>query len=541
MPARGQSYLAAMRQPPTVTRALMALLLLLPWSLFYWAHYHPKDARLRPTGFVQYDQPYYMANARQYLDGATDGLRYALPFSPAAEAEPIHFQPQTLLLAALWRITGADPGSLFVAFGALAALLCVLLALRVLDRAIGTGASPLLAILFIWGGGLLALTGLGYGLLHGLGLREAVLGAFRFDPGGGWWFMNLGRNLLYPLEAYYHALFFGMVLLLHSGRYAAAGAVGGILALSHPFTGAAGVLLLLAWGAVERLLQRNGAIRWWWLIVLAVFLLLLLAWHGLVLPADAEHRSVVEQWRQPWLVEAESAWPAYVLVAVMAAARLRSRERLMVFWSMPMNRFLVVWAGVFLALENHELVMDPIQPAHFTRGYAWTALFLIGAPALLEAWQRLSGAAMRGAVLLALAGLMLLDNAAWFALRMAESRNGTGDGIRIGTAEAQLFRWLDDELPGEELLIAQEPMVAYLALVYTHHRAWYSHFANTPDAERRLSAQQDYFAGHAIVEELLQPHIAILTAGHAPPFPELSEQLYANEWFSAYRVKPGRR
>jgi hypothetical protein len=518
-------------------QALKALLLLLPVAGFYWVHFHPTNAALLPTGFVQYDQPYYMANARQYLDGDTDGLRYALPFSPDAAARPIHFQPQTLVLAGLWRITRADPGTVFMAFGAVAAFFCVLLALRLLDAASGT--APLwTALLFIWGGGLLAIAGFGYGKLHGLTDREALWGMFRFDPGSGWWFMNLGRNLLFPLEAYYHALFFGMVLLLRRQRLVAALMVGAVLGLSHPFTGAAALLLLLAWGLVERLVAQNDGVRWPWIITAAALLFLLLLWHRAVLPADAEHASVMRQWELPWLVEAESALPAYALVGLLAAARLRSKRRMAQFLAVPLNRFLLVWAAVFLALENHELVMDPIQPAHFTRGYAWTALFLIGAPVMTETVGRIRARFARVAAGSALAVLFLLDNAAWLSLRAIESRNATGDGIRLTAEQVELYDWLQRSLPERSLLVADDPMVAYLALVYTRHRAWYSHFANTPEADRRLKAQQDYFSGARIDEGLRIPHHAIVHGARPHPFPDQAETVHANARFTVYSVRP---
>lgn len=522
----------------TFRHALWAVLLLLPVAGFYWVHLHPKDDAVLPTGFVQYDQPYYMANARQYLDGGTDGLRYALPFSPDAAAKPIHFQPQTLLLAGLWRISRADPGTVFMAFGAVAAFLCVLLALRLLDAACGGAAPPWIALLLIWGGGLLALAGFGYGALKGLGAREALWGMFRFDPGSGWWFMNLGRNLLFPLEAYYHALFFGMVLLVRRRLLGAALIAAAVLGLSHPFTGTAALLLLLAWGVAERFVARDGHVRWTWIIAAAAMLLLLLVWHRVVLPADAEHASVMRQWELPWLVEAESALPAYALVGLLAAARLRTRARIRQFAAVPLNRFLLVWAAVFLALENHELVMAPIQPAHFTRGYAWTALFLIGAPVLPEALGRIRARFARVAAGSALAVLFLLDNAAWLSLRAIESRNATGDGIRLTAEQVELYGWLERALPERVLLVADDPMVAYLALVYTRHRAWYSHFANTPDAEQRLKAQQDYFSGARIDDGLRIPHLAIMHDARPHPFPDLAVTVHANARFTVYSVRP---
>ncbi|MBK7944710.1 MAG: hypothetical protein IPJ85_05095 [Flavobacteriales bacterium] len=187
-------------------RAGLVLLLLLPAVLFYWAHFRPKDPRLIPTGFVQYDQPYYMANARQYLDGRSDGWRYALPFSPSAAATPAHFQPQTMLLAGLWRITGADPGKLFVAFGAAAAIVFVLLSVCLLDQVLERTAPVLLTVVFVWGGGLLALAGFSISMLQDMDWRMAALSAFRFDPGDGWWFLNLGRNLIFPMGVLPRAL-----------------------------------------------------------------------------------------------------------------------------------------------------------------------------------------------------------------------------------------------------------------------------------------------------------------------------------------------
>jgi len=524
----------------SLRRIGLVLLLLLPAVLFYWAHYHPKDARLIPTGFVQYDQPYYMANARQYVDGRTDGWRYALPNSPSENAAAIYFQPQTLLLAGLMRVTQADPGALFVAFGAVSAVICLLLGLLVLDRLTGHAVPLPVAIVFVWGGGLLALAGFTYGVLHGTDWRTAALGAFRFDPGNGWWFMNLGRNLIFPLEAFYHALFFGLLLLLHGKRLWMAAMVAALLALAHPFTGAAALLLLLAWGVHEQFMRSERLVGVAWVLAIAVMLALLLVWHGLVLPRDAEHRSLMQQWKQPWLVEAHSWMPAYAIVGSMAAWRLRSRNRIKLFLALPMNRLLAIWVLVFLALENHELVMEPIQPAHFTRGYAWLALFLIGAPVLIEAWQRVNGKALHlfaGAIFM---GVMLLDNASWFALRMAESRNGVGENIWLTADQAALYEWLEHELPQEELLVAEEPMVAYLAMTYTHHRAWYSHFANTPDAERRLKAQQVYFSGGEVDTDLRCEHIAIVL--DAAPYPGSSPavRIFSNECFAVYRVSPRR-
>jgi hypothetical protein len=35
-----------------------------------------------------------------------------------------------------------------------------------------------------------------------------------YDPFGGFWFLNVGRNLIFTTEAFYHLIFLGGVLLV---------------------------------------------------------------------------------------------------------------------------------------------------------------------------------------------------------------------------------------------------------------------------------------------------------------------------------------
>ena len=57
---------------------LFCLALLTPVLLFYACHF---CGRPNPTGFIQYDMPYYMANAREYFDRGGFRLFYSNPFS----------------------------------------------------------------------------------------------------------------------------------------------------------------------------------------------------------------------------------------------------------------------------------------------------------------------------------------------------------------------------------------------------------------------------------------------------------------------------
>ena len=48
---------------------LLCVLLALPAAVPYFTHYFVDTKGLVPTGFIQYDMPYYMALARGYFTG----------------------------------------------------------------------------------------------------------------------------------------------------------------------------------------------------------------------------------------------------------------------------------------------------------------------------------------------------------------------------------------------------------------------------------------------------------------------------------------
>ncbi len=497
---------------------LFAAVLYLPVVCFYAAHYAvgTTDPAQHPTGFVQYDQPYYLANARQYVDGATDGLRYASPFSCLEAPEPIYFQPQVAVLALLWKWTGCDPGLLFVLFGAVFGMLCIHCCLRVLSLVLPQPAAGhgSLALLFLWGGGILFLVGTAYGLFNGNTWSEALANGFRFDPAGGWWFLNLGRNLVYPLEAYYHFLYFALLLALMEGKHVRAIAWLALLVASHPFTGTAAALVVVAWCCTERWLLRNAVVPAWVPFVVLGVLLTALYYYGIALPRNAEHASLMAQWTIAWKEDLITILCAYGPVAALVVWRMRSLARARTVLAAPRNRLLLALALITFALENHDLLMEPVQPLHFSRGYTWSALFLLGVPVLSAGRDRLRtlGKPQRSAVIAAVTVLLLVDNGAWMGVRTRANLRGAGENITLSDEQRELYAWLNTHVPANTLLVANDPLVAYLALVYTPHRAYYSHHFNTPQREQRRAALEAYFNGTVTDVPLQEPHITVVDA-----------------------------
>ncbi len=77
---------------------LISLALASPALLPYVSHFAAPPAGRLPTGFIAYDMPYYLANAREHFDEGRFRLFYSNPFDPRASAPAIYVQPMSLAL-----------------------------------------------------------------------------------------------------------------------------------------------------------------------------------------------------------------------------------------------------------------------------------------------------------------------------------------------------------------------------------------------------------------------------------------------------------
>lgn len=464
---------------------IASVVLVLPAAWPYVLHYLHAGGDMA-TGFIQVDMATYMGHAREYFDGG--GLTYGNPSSPSYDTPRVYFQPWTLLLGIVWRLTGLDPGTVFVAFGLVAAVACTRVAIGLYQRVVGLRGVPgwLGLVAFVWGGGLLFVASVAYNAATG----DFSASVLRFDPDEGWWFLNLGRNFVYPSEAFVHTLFLGTILAIYLKRFALALVLAAVASASHPFTGVQLLLVLTTWAIGEKFLVRGGHLRSSFVAVCSGLLALHLGYHMGFLSRFPEHRSLMEHWAQPWAYGLENIAPAYALVGALAAWRMRRLELARRVLDSPENRLLLVWFAVSLALANHELVMEPTQPLHFTRGYVWMPLFLLGAPVLVSVLARLwsSRRRTRGVIATgAVVALFTLDNAVWFA------KLDPPFGLYMTGDEVQLMDWLDRGDNRGHVVLASSEFVGYLATVHTPLRAWHSHHYNTPFSHDRIQESQEFF------------------------------------------------
>ncbi len=481
---------------PGAKRWLAALLLLLPVAILYLSHYLLLPEGFYAHGFLQYDQPYYLANAREHFD-AGFSLLYRLPFTPNYETPALYFQPLSLALGAILHLTQIDPGLLYVLTTLVFGLVCIRLVIALYEMLFGLQgfAQRLCLVLFLWGGGLFTLGGIAYMIWKGDGDPNRLL---VLDPFGGWWFLNLGRNLVQGTEAFYHLLSFALLITLIRKRYAATALLCLLLSLSHPYTGLQIALAVLVWALFERyfLLRAEGPPRWFAAAIAAI-----LAWHLIyylgILSTSPEHAQTVAVWRSkiPGLLDLIPMLCAYALVGGLTLWQLRDKVLAGAALGQPHNRLFVFYFLVSFALANHEFLVPAHQPIHFTRGHVWTPLFLLGAPALiaLVAWVwNWTRPALRWAAVLAVAGLFLLDNTVFIGLNIAANARGETNAPRITKAERALLAQLDDPRFAGYLVVSADADIGYMATVYTPLRSWTSHRVNAPTDDENLAEIADW-------------------------------------------------
>lgn len=474
----------------------IAFLIVLPAAIPYATHFSVWKPYSLPTGYIQHDMPIYMAKARETFDDGRFHLLYSNPCSQRYDSPRVYFQPWTFLLGWIQWKTRWRPLWLFPLFWWLSAWGCGRLMLGLYRAVAGEPDSATKRrglALFCWGGGVLSISGAVWGWAVRGKVVEADLS--RFDPFGGWWFLNLGRNLVYPTEALYHLLFLGAILAVIRRRRVLAAAIAALNAACTPFSGFELLAVLAAWTAVEvvfledkeRLKPFGAAI----LAITGLFLFYIVFFLNLF----DEHRQIAARMALPWEYRAESFVPAYALAGAPAVWSLRRLPIAARTLSRVENRLFLIWFLVAFALSVHEFAVRPRQPIHFTRGYVWTPLFLLGLPATLAGLERLrSFGGWKGRA--AVAAIMLLglsDNLVWFGCRIADSRTIAGNGLRLDSAQREVLDRLNDPRLYGHVVVGNDHRLLYLAIAETPLRSWISHWIETPEFETRREEMERAF------------------------------------------------
>ncbi|MCA9085215.1 MAG: hypothetical protein KDA81_14220 [Planctomycetaceae bacterium] len=481
-------------------RVVFFAIVLVPWLTILVSHYVGQGEQA--TGFIQYDQPYYVANGRAIFERG-NGLMYPNPSDPSDDAPVIYFHWLPWIFGALVAPLGAEPGIMNSLVMAAVLPLFGWLTWRLI-RERSPQSSPLIFLLAMWGGGVLVIPGLFKGLLRGQTILESV---FEFDPTRGLWFLNWGRNVIFASESVYHCIVAAAWLFVLRGQHGRALMAAALAATTHPWTGLELLLMLNAWFFLEAIRFRSGR-SITELGTAMLMLCLLLGYYKIWLPGYPSHAALQEHWSLAWVAEWTTILFAYGPVAVVAGLWMKSRH-----WHPDRSeQFLLTCAAVAFGLAIHDRILPkPVQPLHFTRGYIWMPVFLIAVPQLQSMLTAFQSYPLRHRSLIAAACLTLVmfDNMAFVGAHCYWQFTGTNpECFRLSRDDRAVLEALQT---GENPVVFCESLdLSYLMPTYTATRPWLCHKFNTPGYLERQKELLPILANNSVDVSRLPSAIDVL-------------------------------
>lgn len=428
------------------------------------------------TGFLQYDAPYYMANARAIFEHG-NGFAYPNPYDPDPHAPVIYFHWLMWLLGFGVKFLHLDPGALFATLGVAGSIICSALTLRLVELVLPDPRGRWgWFLLTLWGGGIVCVGAAALNLTHG---QPLLTDLFRLDAGEGWWFPNWGRNLITSTEVVYHCLVAATWIGVLQRRWGLAIGAVGALAATHPFSGLQHLLILNAWLGITALRERTSAA--WGRALLALTLLVLFGlYYFWFLNLFPTHRALIAVWSTAHQVTLTNIFVEVGPLVLVALWRLRQAH-----WRPDESGWF--WLTAFFVtflLMQHDWFIAPHQPAHFSRGYLWLPVWLLALPQL-QAWGRKWDGARHRLVAVAAWGLLwalcVADNTSFI---VRDLNGGELARVRLPDDQREMYGWMD-RMNLRGVLLCFDTRLSYHAATYTGVRTYYGHLNNTPNIGRR--------------------------------------------------------
>jgi hypothetical protein len=496
------------------------------------------------TGFIEFDQPFYVANARAYFDQGFH-LLYGNPYA-GYDTPRIYFQPHFFLVGSFQQL-GLDPGVTWNIFSALGTLFAAFVAVNFYREVVGwrSPAQKLGLLCFFWGGGVLVWVGLGYASVIGKINAATVL---HFDPANGWWMLNFGRNLVYgPTEAYYHGIFLLCMLFLLRRRFGLAIAFAVLLSISHPFTGIESSMIVPAYLVIERI-YGDRSVKTAHLAGSVALFLLHVGYYMVFLNRFAEHRIIRSQLEAPsasppWLYQPSTFLPALFIVGLLGLASLWRWPGFRQIIQDPRNRLFLVWFVIVFAITQHYRFMKPIMPIHFAHGYDWMALFFLGSPllvAILERLLQIEVPWLRGLALSTFLLFFLSDNMLWFGTFLRSSST-TSQAIIITAEQKEVLNWLSRSTAPRDMVVTADAMLGYLVSTYTRVRSWAGYKGNTPYFKQRALETEQAFQDDIILPAWTTMDVFYVQRSHQDAGwkpPAGSKEVFRNAGYAVWECPP---
>jgi hypothetical protein len=140
--------------------------------------------------------------------------------------------------------------------------------------------------------------------------------------------------------------------------------------------------------------------------------------------------------------------------------------------------------------------MKAMEPVHFTRGYEWSSLFIIGLPAQERFINYLKKKSKF--ILVPLFCLVFLnDNILWL-INYSRLGSFTQLSVYISKEQNEVLNWLQKNTNNSSLIISGDNQISILSTVYTKAYPWTSHNLATPFLERKQKVYKDFIINKVV-------------------------------------------
>ena len=476
---------------------LTPLLILLPPIIFLVGHIYASftQPNIAATGFMTGEAPYYMANARQYLDFGFGSLFYSNPYSADIESTRHYFQFQTYILAIFLKVSSLPPGVVWNIFGLIFSVLFIKEVQKFFRKEILNMKSMkftqylLLMVIFFYGGGLHAISGIFISILKsGLNFGEMARNTEMFEVAEGWWMHSVGRNFLLPNYIFYYFLVFKIINNLSLKKYNWSFFWQFILIFSHPFVGVQTIFAICIWKTFELYYLRSKLITLRSLIINYGLLILHLTYYMVILNLDPEHKQQEQQWKttynllyENWAMMAKNFIPSYALVFFLFFLNIFPSKNFFTFFKTPTFRFLAILGLSNFIIANHEFAIAPLQPIHFTHGMVWFPFAILGINYISTCLRQKK---LSTIILAILTVFFTLDNSTWFIKRIYQESKGKSQQLRPLTVEGkEIIDYIKENYNEKEVLfVSSNKSISYFSSVFTKTSQWLAHTNITPNA-----------------------------------------------------------
>ncbi len=447
------------------------------------------------SGFCQGDELVYTAKSLEIIEGG-NRFTYGNPFSEDPDTPTVYVSLIFTVIAWIWRWTSIEPVWILWAGRIVGSTIVLALAWRLIRLCVGENPSAA-RWCFYW-----AALGSGLGWIftstHGalLELHHSFDPIFAGEGSEGLklfgWLADrvkptvpkhyspgIFTTIVHSYAAIYQAFFIATCLALAERRRATAVILFALTFWAHPWAGSMLLCLGGTFLAIELALERDRGD----LAAGVLFAVIGAAWlyyYIVFLDSIPEARLHAEQvrhppyaWRTPttYLPQYAGVWGTALLAPLVLLPMRGTWKRVL---RCRAERLVVLWVLIcFVILNNFRFLDPPLQPDQLGGRWLWLPLVILATLSLIRSHPAVSRRVLIPLVLVSLPETARLSYDYFI-------RGLRHDPVLVRRVSMSSAMQAVAALPGRRLVFADDPSMANVVVTHTPHRAYYSHWNETP-------------------------------------------------------------